>query len=139
MRLRHSRICKLWANLLVGLFVVGVVTPGVVYCHETDGSVNVEYGPWCVGPPASEPLLASPASPGLCGAACSSCLDIPIFNVAQGPSHSSHLANLIKGTAGIVVLGSPGDSEPQERIAVALPVDHNSLAQASVQSIVLLI
>lgn len=98
---KHSHITKCLAKLLVIFLMIGVVSPGWVWCYEDCGRVAIEFGQGCnaiplPGPPAEHESLSN-----LSVQCCVSCIDSPVFVVEAGRDISYLTVNLIHNTATI--------------------------------------
>ena len=109
MRIRRSPLFRLWVGLSVTLLMAGVVSPGLVWCQERDGRVNVEYGHCkAIHAPDSASQSASVANP--VEVACAQpCYDTPLFTIGPNQDHSYDLAGLSVGMAGIALFCLPTD------------------------------
>ncbi len=116
----------------------GAVSPALVWCHEIDGSFNVELGRCenispCHTCSGSFPFLKS-VEPS-----CDSCedSDIFIFGPNQAPSYDP--ASLIIQAAAIVAFHSLTYSDVLPLIKVSHPPDEINPSITSIRSTVLLI
>lgn len=137
MKMRRSPLFRLWVGLLVSLFVSGVVSPALVWCHESDGGINVELGRCGNVLPsqaASESSFLKSVEPG-----CDSCSDTAIFIVGPNQSLLYDPASPVVQMAAIVAFHSLTDSDllPVFEVSPALYEINPSLA--SIRSTVLLI
>jgi len=120
--------------------MASVVFPGLVWCQESDGRFNVEYGHCkAIHAPDSDYQSASCAKSfdAVCGQPCS---DTPLFTIGPNQDYSYRLAGLIAEIAGIVLFRLPtDDSEILPITAVSSASDDINPFLISIQSTVLLI
>ncbi len=100
MGMRRSPLFKFRAKLLVVLILTSTVSPGMVWCHESDGSAKIAYGP-CSAIPIPESSTETSSFSGCVEAGCDSCVDTPIFTIGPTEDYSHHLADLIANMASI--------------------------------------
>jgi hypothetical protein len=139
MKIRRSHAFTLWARLFVAFLVAGVISPHLVWCQESDGRVNVEYGHCkAIHAPDSASQFASVAT--TCDSGCGPCFDTPLFTVGLNQNYSYHLAGLIVEMAGIALYSLPTDNSDILPItAVSSGSDDINPSLLSIQSTVLLI
>ncbi len=118
--------------------MAGVISPSLVWCQESDGRVNVEYG-HCKAihtDSASQSASVANSSDMVCGP----CIDTPLFTVGPNQNYSYHLAGLIVEMAGIALFSLPTDNSDILPItAVSSASDDIKPSLLSIQSTVLLI
>jgi hypothetical protein len=83
MKMRQSSLFKLWTKFWMGLLIVGVLSPGAVWCHESDGDVALEYGLGCSKDFHSQPMGAG-ATVTRSDESCGCWVDAPVFTL--GPT-----------------------------------------------------
>lgn len=147
MKMRRSPFFRLWAKFWVGLLIVGVVSPGFVWCYESDGRIAVEYGRECSSGrecsrlPHSEATSDTVTALTHSGESCNSCIDTPIFVVEaeSGPSQSETPLSL-HGAAVAPIESVPSQtSNLQPLIGLSLNTYQTNLTLSSVRSTILLI
>lgn len=138
MGMRRSPLFKFRAKLLVVLILTSTVSPGMVWCHEADGSVKIAYSP-CSSIPI--PISSNEASSfSRCDeAGCDSCVDTPIITIGPTEDYSHHLADLIANMAAIGPYCSPTDSDILPVTAIPFASNEIYRSLASIRSSVLLI
>lgn len=138
MGMRRSPLFKFRTKLLVVLILTSTVSPGLVWCHESDGSAKIAYGP-CSAIPIPESSNEASSFSRCVEEGCDSCVDTPIFTIGPIEDYSHHLAELIANMAAIAPYCSLTDSDilPVTAISFASNEIHRSFA--SIRSSVLLI
>lgn len=92
---RQSHTIRVFARLLVVLLLIGVVSPGWIWCHEDDGSVTIEFGRNCLGIPVPGPKAEQESSSHLISQCCVSCVDSPAFVVGAREDNSNWTSTVI--------------------------------------------
>jgi len=116
----------------------GVVSPALVWCHESDGSFNVELGR-CDNILPSHTTSDSSSFLKCVEPGCDSCEDADIFIVGPNQTPSYDPASLIIQMAAIVTLHSLQDSDFLPVIEVSHAPDEINTSLHSIRSTVLLI
>lgn len=116
----------------------GAVSPALVWCHESDGSFNVELGP-CLNALSSQAAPESFSFMKCVQHGCDSCSDTAIFIVGPNQTLSYDPASLIIQTAAIAAFHSPADSDFFPVIEVSPAPGEINLPLPTIQSTVLLI
>ena len=138
MGMRRSPLFKFRAKLIVVLILTSTVSPGMVWCHESDGSAKIAYGP-CSAIPISESSTEASSFSGCVEAGCESCVDTPIFTIGPTEDYSHHLADLIANMAAIAPYCLPTDSDIPPVTAISFASNEIYRSMASIRSSVLLI
>jgi hypothetical protein len=138
MGLRRSPFFKFRAKLLVVLILTSSVSPGMVWCHETDGSAKIAYSP-CSAIPIPKSSTETSSLSGCVEAGCESCVDTPIFTIGPTEDYSHHLADMIANMALIAPYISPTDSDVLPVTAISFASNEINRSLASIRSSVLLI
>ncbi|MEW6110776.1 MAG: hypothetical protein AB1664_01490 [Thermodesulfobacteriota bacterium] len=139
MTMSRSHAFGLWARAMALLLVTGVVSPNMIWCHESDGRINLEYG-HCMGVHGCDSASQSSSVTKSFEEVCDSCFDIPLFTVGPNQNYSHLLTGLIVEMVHIAPLYLPADESDMRPMAVP----SGSFADTyrflpSVQSTVLLI
>ena len=138
MGMRRSPLFKFRAKLLVVLILFSTVSPGMVWCHESDGSAKIAYGPCSAIPvPTSSNETSSFSRCDEVG--CDSCVDTPIFTIGPTEDYSHHLADLIANMAAIAPYISLTDSDILPVTAISFASNEINRSVAPIRSSVLLI
>lgn len=140
MRMRKPPLFGFWTRLLAGLLAIGVVSSAWVWCQESDGRVNVEYGQNCSGLPDSRATGAATAL-SQSGEGCNSCIDIPVFVLGPHSGLSQNVPPLsLHGAAVALIESAPFQpSDLQSLFALSLDTHQINLTLSSVRSTILLI
>jgi hypothetical protein len=138
MGMRRTPVFKFRAKLLVLLILTSTVSPGLVWCHESDGSAKIAYGP-CNAIPINESSTEASSLSGCVEAGCESCVDTPIFTIGPTEDYSHHLAELIANMASIAPCCSPAESEILPITAISFTSNEINRSLALVRSSVLII
>lgn len=138
MGMRRTPLFKFRAKLLVLLILTSTVSPGLVWCHESDGSTKIAYGP-CSAIPIPESSTEASSFSRCVEEGCDSCVDTPIFTIGPTEDYSHHLANLIANMASIEPYFSPTDSDILPVTAISFASNEINRSFASIRSSVLLI
>ena len=138
MGMRRSPVFKFRVKLLVVLILSSTVSPGMVWCHETDGSAKIAYGP-CSAIPIPKSSTETSSLSGCVEAGCDSCVDTPIFTIGPTEDYSHHLADLIANMASIAPYCLPTDSDILPVTAISFASNEINRSIASIRSSVLLI
>jgi hypothetical protein len=101
MNKKHSHTTKCLAKLLVIFLMIGVISPGWVWCYEDCGRVAIEFGRGCNAIPISGLPLDHELLSNLSVQCCVSCVDSPVFVVEAGRDISYLTVNLIHDAASI--------------------------------------
>jgi len=139
MKMRRSPLFKLWAGLLVSFFMSGMVSPSLVWCHESNGTTNFELGGCTCANVLPSQAASEPFSLKSVDRDFDSCFDTTIFIVGPNQTLSYYPTNLITQTVGVVALHSPTDSNVPRALEVSPAPDEITPFLASIRSIVLLI
>lgn len=140
MKIWRSRAFKLWARLSVALLMAGVIFPNLVWCQESDGRINLEYGHCkAIHPPDCDSQYASVAKSS--DVVCTlPCFDTPLFTVGLDQNYSYHLSGLIAEMAGTALFCLPtDDSAILSTTVISSSSDDITSSLISIQSTVLLI
>jgi hypothetical protein len=116
----------------------GVVSPALVWCHESDGSFNVELGR-CENISPCHTVSGSLSFLKSVEPSCDSCKDSDIFIFGPNQAPSYDPANLIIQTAAIVASHPLRDSVFLPVIEVRPALDEITPYFTSIRSTVLLI
>lgn len=139
MKMRRSHGLGFWAKLMALILLAGVVSPALVWCYDSNGRANVEFGQCAPSPcskSASEPSLWRHSHEP----ACDSCIDSPIFTVEPNQGCSCLLVGLVVEMAGTSPLYLRTDSPDALPItAISHTSDEIHFSLPSIQSTVLLI
>jgi len=138
MGMRRSPLFKFRAKLLVVLILTSTVSPGMVWCHESDGSAKIAYGP-CSAIPIPKSSTETSSFSGCVEAGCDSCVDTPIFTIGPTEDYSHHLADLIANMAAIAPYISLIDSDILPVTPISFASNEINRSVASIRSSVLLI
>jgi hypothetical protein len=138
MGMRRSPLFKFRVKLLVVIILTSTISPGMVWCHETDGSAKIAYSP-CSAIPIPKSSTETSSLSGCVEAGCESCFDTPIFTVGPIEDYSQHLANLIANMASIAPYSLLTASDVWPVIAISFASDEINRSPASIRSSVLLI
>jgi hypothetical protein len=138
MGMRHSPLFKFRAKLLVVLILTSTVSPGMVWCHETDGSAKIAYSA-CSAIPIPKSSAETSSFSGCVEAGCDSCVDTPIFTIGPTEDYSHHLANLIANMGSIAPYFSPTVSDILPVTAISFASNEINRSLAPIRSSVLLI
>ena len=138
MKMRRSPLFRFCVGLLMSVFVSGAVSPALVWCHESDGSFNVELGP-CLNALSSQAASESFSFMKCVQHGCDSCSDTAIFIVGPNQTPSYDPASLVIQMAAIAAFLTPTDSDFPTFIEVSRAPDEINLPSLSIQSAVLLI
>ncbi len=101
MNKRPSHSTKLLAKLLVIFLMIGVVSPGWVWCYEDCGRVAIEFGLGCNAVPISVLPLDHELLSNLSVQCCVSCIDSPAFVVEARKDISYLTVTLIHDAASV--------------------------------------
>ena len=101
MNKRRSHTTKLLAKLLVIFLMIGVVSPGWVWCYEDCGRVALEFGRGCCAIPISGPPVDHELLSNLSVQCCVSCIDSPTFVVEARKDISYLTVTLIRDAASV--------------------------------------
>jgi len=123
---------------MVFLLVAGVISPGLVWCHESDGRINVEFGQ-CTAIPFPKSTSESSSFLGFFDGVCDSCVDTAVFTVGPSQDFSKLLTGLIAQAMGNTVINTPADSEFLHGSQISPSSDEIYPLLISIQSTVLLI
>jgi hypothetical protein len=138
MGMRRSPSFKFRAKLIVVLILTGTVSPGMVWCHESDGSAKIAYGP-CSAIPIPKSFTEASSFSRCVEAGCDSCVDTPVFTIGPTEDYSYQLADLIANMAAISPFSSPTDSDILPVTAISFASNEIYRSLASIRSTVLLI
>jgi hypothetical protein len=138
MGMRRSPLFKFRAKLLVVLILTSTVSPGMVWCHESDGSARIAYGP-CSAIPIPESSAEASSFSRCVEAGCESCVDTPIFTIGPTEDYSHHLADLIANMASVGPHCLPTDSDILSVTAISFASNEINPSLLSIQSTVILI
>jgi hypothetical protein len=138
MGMRRSPLFKFRAKLLVVLILTSTVSPGMVWCHETDGSAKIAYSA-CSAIPIPKSSAETSSLSGCVEAGCESCVDTPIFTIGPTEDYSRHLAGLIANMAVIAPYCTPTNSDILPVTAISLAPNEIDRSVAPIRSAVLLI
>jgi len=115
------------------------VSPGLIWCQESDGRVNIEYG-HCKTIHVDSTSQGASAMQGSREVCVSPCVDTPVFTVGPNQNHLNELTRLIIEMAGVVLFSLPTDNLDVLPITVASSaLDDINSSLTSIQSTVLLI
>lgn len=101
MNRRQSHTTKLLAKLLVIFLMIGVVSPGWVWCYDYCGRVAIDFGCGCSAIPVSEPPVDHESLSNLSVQCCVSCIDSPAFVVEARKDISYLTVTLIRDAASV--------------------------------------
>lgn len=138
MGMRRTPLFKFRVKLLVLLILTSTVSPGLVWCHETDGSAKIAYGP-CSAIPIPESSTEASSFSRCVEDGCDSCVDTPIFTIGPIVDYSQHLAELIASLAAMASYCSLTDSDILPVTAISFASNEINRSFASIRSSVLLI
>ena len=125
----------------MGLLVAGVVSPNLVWCHESDGRVSVEYDGGCSLLPVSQPTSDAMSLGIRSSDSCDSCVDVPIFIVGPNSKASQNEKPPSLPGATVALIESAPSQTPnlQPLISLSLDTYQINLTLSSVRSTILVI
>jgi hypothetical protein len=138
MGMRRSPLFKFRTKLILVLILTSTVSPGMVWCHETDGSAKIAYGP-CNEIPITKSWDETSSFSTCDEAGCESCVDTPIFTIGPTEDYSHHLADLIANMAVIAPYCSPTNSDILPVTAFSFASNDINRSVAPIRSSVLII
>ncbi|MDR3604570.1 MAG: hypothetical protein P4L38_08055 [Syntrophaceae bacterium] len=101
MNKRRSHTTKLLAKLLVIFLMIGVVSPGWVWCYDYCGRVAIDFGCRCNAIPISGPPVDHESLSNRSVQCCVSCIDSPAFVVEAKNDISYLTVTLIRDAASV--------------------------------------
>jgi len=138
MGMRRSPLFKFRAKLFVVLILTSTVSPGMVWCHESDGSAKIAYGP-CSAIPIPKCSTEASSFSRCVEVGCDSCVDTPVFTIGPTEDYSHQLADLIANLAAISPFSSITDSDILPVTGISFASNEIYRSPASIRSTVLLI
>lgn len=138
MKMRRSHQFRRVVGLLLTVWVSAAVSPGLVWCHESDGRINLEFsGCGCGSNPEAACRSLETLKSFLAG--CGSCVDEPVFVMGLNEDFSDLFTGLIAHVTGIIPFLSLADSEVLSGSEAPPASDQISPPKLSIRTTVLLI